>query len=132
MNPDNKNTERETNTVPITMEEKQKSDDFFIRPLRTYEDDVKNAVRRDSISTTKILMAEQRKKEQEQEAVARGTSPAKSQPPQALPEPFAARATAQASRRSGQAESQSQAVRARSGVRSPAAARAAASVASGC
>jgi hypothetical protein len=37
--------------------------DFFIRPLRTYEDDVKNAVQKDSISTAKILMAEQQKRQ---------------------------------------------------------------------
>jgi hypothetical protein len=47
-------------------ENKKTGNDFFIRPLRTYEDDVKNAVQTDSISTAKILMAEQQKRQIEQ------------------------------------------------------------------
>ena len=46
---------------------KTPGNDFFIRPLRTYEDDVKNAVKTDSISTAKILMAEQQKRQTEKE-----------------------------------------------------------------
>jgi len=42
-------------------------DDFFIRPLRTYEDDVKNAVQKDGITTSRILLAEQHKRQIEQE-----------------------------------------------------------------
>ncbi len=41
-------------------------DDFFIRPLRTYEDDVKNAVQKDGITTSRILLAEQQKRQIEQ------------------------------------------------------------------
>jgi len=74
MNPDNKNIEGNNNQPQNIPEQKPKTGDFFIRPLRTYEDDVKNAVRRDSISTAKILMAEQRKKEKE-EQIYEDTSP---------------------------------------------------------
>lgn len=55
---------------PIKNQEEPKrtsGNDFFIRPLRTYEDDVKNAVKTDSISTAKILMAEQQKRQVEKE-----------------------------------------------------------------
>jgi len=48
-------------------ENKKKGDDFFIRPLRTYEDDVKNAVQKDGITTSRILLAEQQKRQTEQE-----------------------------------------------------------------
>lgn len=41
--------------------------DFFIRPLRTYEDDVKNAVQKDGITTSRILLAEQQKRQIEKD-----------------------------------------------------------------
>jgi hypothetical protein len=45
---------------------KIKAEDTVIRPLRTYEDDVKNAVTGQNISTTKILLAEQKRRDGQQ------------------------------------------------------------------
>ena len=61
------------NTVPAEPVKPQESrkgtpgNDLFIRPLRTYEDDVKNAVQKDGITTSRILLAEQQKRQVEQE-----------------------------------------------------------------
>lgn len=51
---------------PDSVKEKA-GDDFFIRPLRTYEDDVKNAVKKDGITTSRILLAEQQKRQTEKD-----------------------------------------------------------------
>jgi hypothetical protein len=66
MNPQEENKQP---VVPVKNPEAQKKpsgNDLFIRPLRTYEDDVKNAVQKDNVSTAKILMAEQQKRQVEQ------------------------------------------------------------------
>jgi hypothetical protein len=75
MNPQEENEKEVSAPASKAVDPKQNSEndkknsenDFFIRPLRTYEDDVKNAVQKDSISTAKILMAEQQKRQAEQQ-----------------------------------------------------------------
>lgn len=67
MNPELEKTNLPPETQPTPEPAKKISgNDFFIRPLRTYEDDVKNAVQTDNISTAKILMAEQQRRQVEQ------------------------------------------------------------------
>ncbi len=65
MNPqeENKNSQEQKSPEP---QKGVRGNDFYIRPLRTYEDDVKNAVQKDNISTAKILMAEQQRRQVEQ------------------------------------------------------------------
>lgn len=81
MNPQEEN--KQGNTIPIAPpaappeapvkipvpEKSRLGADFFIRPLRTYEDDVKNAVQKDGITTSRILLAEQQKRQIEKEEI---------------------------------------------------------------
>lgn len=53
---------------------KIKEPNVILAPLRTYDDDVKNAIESNNVSTSSIYMAEQRKREQE-EKVEEQTSP---------------------------------------------------------
>jgi hypothetical protein len=68
MNPEELKTPKPNNLPPAPQVPlPPKKDDFLIRPLRTYEDDVKEIVKKDNISTAKIMLAEQRKREIEKE-----------------------------------------------------------------
>jgi hypothetical protein len=66
MNPQEENKKPVAPMQIPEIPKKSSANDLFIRPLRTYEDDVKNAVQKDSVSTVKILMAEQQKRQTEQ------------------------------------------------------------------
>ena len=65
--PQKKNEQEDLNKAPTEekedLQDKTNNQGVVIRPLRTYEDDVKSAIYDQNISTAKILIAEQKKKE---------------------------------------------------------------------
>lgn len=66
MNPQEENKNPE-NILKETEVPKKGADELFsISSLRTYENDVKNAIQNNNVSTAKILMAEQQKRQKEQ------------------------------------------------------------------
>lgn len=83
MNPqeENKNSQEQKTQNP---QQGIKGSDFYIRPLRTYEDDVKNAVQKDNISTAKILMAEQQRRQVEQTQIEESSPTSKTNIPKII------------------------------------------------
>lgn len=83
MNPqeENKNPQEQKNPEP---RKGIRGNDFYIRPLRTYEDDVKNAVQKDNISTAKILMAEQQRRQVEQTQIEEASPASKTNLPKII------------------------------------------------
>jgi hypothetical protein len=67
MNPQEENKIVPNNANGEKVTPPKKTGDFLISPLRTYENDVKSVVQSNNISTAKILMAEQQKRQKEQE-----------------------------------------------------------------
>jgi len=67
MNPQEENKNPENILKETEVPKKGANEIFSISSLRTYEDDVKNAVQRNNVSTAKILMAEQQKRQKEQD-----------------------------------------------------------------